>query len=135
MEKQAHLKWVDNLQFVGQTPNGQSVVMDGNGNGFSPMEMLLLGTAGCTAMDVVSILQKKRVKVSGFEIHITGQRAEEHPKRYTHIHVEYIVYGTDVKPTDVERSIELSETKYCSAMASLNAQISHSYRIEKTPST
>ena len=96
------------------------------------MQMILMGVAGCTAMDVISILRKKRADVDHFEVNITGERAQEHPMRYTQIHVEYVVYGTVVKDKDVERAIELSENKYCSAMASLCAEIENSFRILNT---
>ncbi len=131
----ATLKWIDGLQFVGRVGNGPAVVLDSHegGSGPSPMELLLLGIGGCTAMDVISILQKKRAQVSGLEINLSGERAEEHPKRYTKVHIEYVVYGKEIKPADVERAIELSETKYCSAMASVNAELSSSYRIVERP--
>jgi putative redox protein len=95
------------------------------------MELLLIGLAGCTAMDVVSILQKKRQPLTGLQTKVTAERAEEHPRVYTKIHVEYVVTGKGVKPEAVERAIELSETKYCSAMATLRhtAEITSSYRI------
>jgi putative redox protein len=95
------------------------------------MELLLIGLAGCTSMDVVSVLQKKRQPLTGLQTKVTAERADEHPKVYTQIHVEYIVTGADVKPEAVERAIELSVTKYCSAMAMLRqaAEITTSYRI------
>jgi putative redox protein len=88
-----------------------------------------MGVAGCTAMDVVSILQKKRVNFSGLQINITGERADDHPRRYTRIAIEFVVTGRDIKEKDVERAIELSLTKYCSASASVNAEIASSFRI------
>ena len=97
--------------------------------GPSPMQAVAAALGGCTAMDVISILQKKRAHVTDFEINLSGERAEEHPKRYTSIHLEYVVYGKGIKPNDVERSIQLSEEKYCSARASLNASFSSSFRI------
>jgi putative redox protein len=131
MTIQAQLKWVDGLQFVARADGGPALVIDNSENaaGPSPMEFVLMGVAGCTGMDVISIMQKKRANVSRFEVTITGERAEEHPKRYTHILVEYVLYGHDIQPKAVERAIELSETKYCSAIASLNARFEHSYRI------
>jgi putative redox protein len=131
MATQAQLKWVEGLQFVARAGAGPALVTD-NGEdrgGPNPMELVLMGVAGCTAMDVISILQKKRADVTRFEVNITGERAEEHPKRYTHLVAEYVLYGHDIQPKAVERAIELSETKYCSAIASLNAQFEHSYRI------
>lgn len=131
----ATLKWTGGLQFVGRAENSPAVVLDSHdgGSGPSPMELLLLGIGGCTAMDVISILQKKRAQVDGLEVNLSGERAEEHPKRYTKIHIEYVVYGKEIKPADVERAIELSETKYCSARASVNAELSSSYRIVEKP--
>jgi putative redox protein len=93
------------------------------------MEMVLMGVAGCTAIDVIMIMEKRRANVTDFQINISGTRADEYPRRYTHIHIEYVLHGRGIKVKDVERAIELSENKYCSATASLNAQIEHSYRI------
>lgn len=132
MTIQAQVKWIDDLQFVARAGSGPAVVMDtsDSGGGAGPMELMLMGTAGCTAMDVITILKKKRLKVTGFKVNISGERAEEYPKRYTDIHIEYVVYGTDLKPDGVNQAIDLSEKKYCGAMASLNARITHSLRIE-----
>jgi putative redox protein len=91
------------------------------------MEMVLMGVAGCTAMDVVSILKKKRSSFTDLHVNISGNQAEEHPKRCTDISIEFVVHGKGAKPGDVERSIELSVTKYCSAMASINAEVEHTY--------
>ena len=88
-----------------------------------------MGIAGCTAIDVVLIMQKKRANLTGFEINISGERADAHPRRYTDLHVEYVLHGTNISPKAVERAIQLSESKYCSAMASLNANVTHAYRI------
>jgi putative redox protein len=127
----AQLKWTDGFQFVGRAGDGPAVVIDTHGgrSGPSPMQMVLMGLGGCTAVDVVLILQKKRVNLVGFEVNIRGERAEEHPRRYTDIHIEYVLRGTGIKAKAVEQAIQLSEEKYCSAMASLNARFSHSYRI------
>lgn len=132
MTIQAQVKWIDELQFVARAGSGPAVVMDASdsGGGAGPMELVLMGTAGCTAMDVITILKKKRLKVTGFKINISGERAEEYPKRYTDIHIEYVIYGTDLKPGGVKQAIDLSEKKYCGAMASLNARINCSFRIE-----
>ena len=127
----AKLQWTKGLQFLGRAGNGPAVVMDtpDGGGGPSPMEMVLLGVAGCTAIDVVSIMKKKRVHLTHFQVFISGDRAEDHPKRYTKIHIEYVLYGKGIKPKAVEQAINLSETKYCSASASLNAEFSHTFRI------
>jgi putative redox protein len=133
MEMRAQLKWTDGFQFVGQANDGPATVIDSRDgrSGPTPMEMILMGVAACTAMDVIVVVQKKRIELTGFEINITGQRAEEHPQRYTDIHIEYVLHGPDITPKAVERAIELSETKYCSAIASLNAHFDHAYRIVK----
>ena len=127
----AQLKWTDGLQFVARAGNSPAVVLDSSegGSGPSPMEMVLIGVAGCTAIDVVLIMQKKRAAMTDFQVNITGQRAEEDPKRYTDIQIEFVLYGSDIKPTAVEQAIRLSETKYCGAMASLNAEFETTYRI------
>jgi len=132
MAIQAQVKWIDELQFVARAGSGPAVVMDtsDSGGGAGPMELILMGTAGCTAMDVITILKKKRLNVTGFKINISGDRAEEYPRRFTDITIEYVVFGTDLKPEGVRQAIDLSEKKYCGAMASLNARISHTFRIE-----
>jgi len=134
MTTEAVLQWTDGLQFVGRARQGPAVVLDNpeGGSGPSPMEMLLLGVAGCTAMDVVSILRKKRAPFTGMQIHIHGERAESHPRRYTRVQIEFVVYGRGVKAADVERSIELSVSKYCSATASINAEIEYGFRIPES---
>jgi putative redox protein len=131
MAKHAQLKWTDGLQFVGRAGNAPAVVIDNpeGGSGPSPMDLVLMGVAGCTAMDVFSIMQKKRAVVNGFTINVRGKRDEKHPKRYTTIHIEYIIEGKGIKPAAMEQAISLSVTKYCSATASVNAGIEHSYRI------
>ena len=131
MAMQVQLKWTDGLQFVARAGDGPAVVIDSRdgGSGASPMELILMGVAGCTAIDIVLIMQKKRANLTGFEINISGERADEHPRRYTNVDIEYVIYGTGIKPKAVEQAIQLSEEKYCSAMASLNAEHTHSYRI------
>ncbi len=131
MTMQAHLHWTDGMQFVARAGHSPAFVLDNaeGASGPTPMETVLIGIAGCTAMDVVSILKKKRAPFTGFQVNITGERADDHPKRYTKIHLEFVVCGKEVKAKDVERSIELSVTKYCGAIASVNAAVEHSYRI------
>jgi putative redox protein len=130
----AQLNWTEGLQFIARASNGPAVVIDSSdgGSGASPMELVLIGVAGCSAIDVVMIMQKKRADIVDFKVNISGERAEDHPKRYTRIQVEYVFYGRGIKPNAVEQAIELSETKYCSASASLNAQIDSTYRIIET---
>ncbi len=137
--KTAQVTWVGpGLRLVGKADDGPAIIVDhlmpGEErfqSGPTPMELLLIGLAGCTAMDVISILQKKRQPFKGLQVKASGERAEEHPQVYTRIHIEYIVTGDGVDPQAVERAIELSETRYCSAAAMLGAvaQITTSYRI------
>lgn len=141
MTKHAILKQIDGLSFAVKGDSNHWVIIDGpasvggNDAGSRPKELVLYALAGCTASDVVSILKKKRVSLYGFEMHLTGHEAEEHPKVFTDIHVEYVFIGDDIDPADVERAIELSTTKYCSVSAMLRAsvKITHSYRIEPSP--
>lgn len=105
----------------------------GHGAGTRPMRLLLLGMAGCTAMDVISILRKKREQVSGLRVEVRGRRADEHPRVYEAFEVVYYVRGAGLSQNAVERAIELSETRYCSAMAMLGkaAAITSRYEIEE----
>ncbi len=113
------------LRFVGEADSGHSIVMDGAsafGGGDSaprPSELLLLGLAGCTGMDVVSILRKKRQAVTSLEVMVSGEQREEHPRAFTKIRVKFVVRGESVDPGAVRRAIELSEEKYCSVGATL----------------
>ena len=131
MSERAEMKWTDGLQFIGRAGNSPAIIMDNpeGGSGPSPMQVVLIGIAGCTGMDVVSILKKKRSTFKDLQINVTGDRKEDHPKAYTKIHMEFLVYGQGVKPADVERSIELSVTKYCGAIGSVKAEVDYSYRI------
>lgn len=133
----ANITWVQDMQFVASGDSGHAIVMDsspdvgGHDSAARPMEVLLMGLLGCTAMDVISILKKKRQPVQGFKIFATGERSAEHPKKYTKIHLEYVAYG-DVDPKALARAIELSETTYCGATATVRgvAEVTHSYRVE-----
>jgi len=131
VEMQANLKWIEGWQFVARAGDGPAVVIDGHTprGGPSPMELVLMGVAGCTATDVILVMEKKRQKVTDFQVNISGERAKEHPRRYTHIHLEYVLTGTGISEKAVERAIQLSEEKYCSAISSLCAEVDHSYRI------
>jgi putative redox protein len=134
MSMEAKVTWVEDRRFVGQASSGHAIVLDGSTDklGPSPMELLLIGMAGCTAYDVASILEKKRQTVSSLEVSARAERAEEPPRVFTRIEVEYVVRGRGIKPKAVEDAIHLSEEKYCSAsiMLGQTAQISTSYRIE-----
>ena len=111
--------------------------MGGDNDGIEPMELVAIGLAGCTALDVISILQKKRQDVTEFEVQVHAQRAAEFPKVFTNITIEYIVVGHNVEPAAVERSIELSATKYCPVQAMLAGacNIEHKYSIKDANTT
>lgn len=136
--KRAIVKHLQGMTFAAKADSNHWVILDGSTSdggsdaGATPKELLLFALGGCTAMDVVSILKKKRAPVDGFEIHLSGNTREEHPTVFTDIHVEYVIYGEKVKPADVEQAIELSTTKYCSVSAMIQkaAHLTHSYRIE-----
>ena len=138
MIKRAIVKQLNGITFAGKSDSNHWVVIDGpesfggSDAGSRPKELLLLALGGCTASDVVSILKKKRVALEDFEVRLKANVREEHPQVFTDIHVEYVFYGEDIIPADVERAIELSTTKYCSVSAMLrnNVNITHSYRIE-----
>lgn len=136
--RHAIVKQVQGITFASKADSNHWDMVDGpetlggSRAGSSPKELLLLSLGGCTATDVVSILQKKRSPFTGFEIRLKGNVRDEHPQVFTEIHIEYVVYGDDVKPEDVERAIELSTTKYCSvsAMLAASVKLTHSCRIE-----
>ena len=134
------IKWLDYMSFVGESGSGHSVVMDGapeaggRNLGVRPMEMLLLGLGGCTSFDVISILRKSRQQIVDCEVEIEAERAEEIPKVFTRIHVHFIVSGTDLDPKKVQKAVELSADKYCSAsrMLEKSAAITHDFEIRET---
>lgn len=128
--------WKGKMLFEGSVESGITLPMDtsvesgGEDNGFRPVELLLVGLAGCTAMDVISILKKKRQDVTAFEVQVVeAERAADHPKVYTRIVLEYSVTGRGVDREAVERAVELSETKYCSAQAILGKVATIEHRI------
>jgi len=126
--------WRENEIFDGTPTSGFTVRMDGAGKaGPSPMELVLLGLAGCTGADVIDILRKKRQEVTSLEVRVHGERAAEHPRKYTHVEVNFVVTGRGVDPQAVRRSIELSETKYCSVSATLrdSAQITTRFEVHE----
>jgi len=137
--REARAVWKGDMTFESEGRKDIGVVMDtipevgGDNKGFTPMELILVGLAGCTGMDVISILRKKRQDVTGFEVITRGTNAEEHPRVYTEIEIEYVVRGHNVDPKAVTRAIELSEGKYCPATNMLNktAKITSKYRIEE----
>jgi putative redox protein len=128
------VRHVAGRQFVGWDSTGHGIVMDavpefkGEGTGMRPVELLLYGLGGCTAMDVVSVLEKKRQKVTGVEIVLNGtQREDDYPHYYERIEIEYLVTGYGVDPAAVQRAIELSEDKYCSVKGALGPQVQVSW--------
>ena len=133
-----NVTWKSKLSFTANGENGFTLPLDaepavgGDGNGFEPMELIALGLAGCTAMDTISILQKKQQGITSFEVQIHAEKATEFPKVFTHIIIEYLVVGHHVEPAAVERAIELSATKYCPAQAMLSkaCRIDHKYSIK-----
>lgn len=135
----ANIRRVNGITMVGKSESGHWVTMDGPVKfggadaGVRPMELFLIGLGGCTGMDVLSILAKKRVKLNDFEIEINADRAPEHPKVYTKIHLKYIFYGNNIPVEAVERAIELSETIYCSASEMLrqSTELTTEYEIRE----
>ncbi len=139
-EHKAIVKQIQGISFIGKTESNNWVPMDGPENfggsnaAIRPKELLLLSLAGCTGADVSAILQKKRIKLDGFEINISAESTETHPKVYTKIHLEFMFYGPGIKEKDVERAIELSQTVYCgvTAMLEKSIEITHSFKIEES---
>lgn len=133
----ASVTWQHGMTFTGTADTGFTVPLGtdpefgGDSDGFKPLELMAVSLAGCTAMDVISILQKKRQQVTSFEVRVHAERASEHPRIFTKMHVEYILTGKGINETALKRSIELSETKYCPAQALLSkaVKITHSHQI------
>lgn len=130
---------VDRMQFTAEAGSGHVVVMDaaeehgGQDTGFRPMELLLVGLAGCTGMDVISILRKQRQEVVAYEVSVRGERATDHPKVFTNITVEHVVTGRHIDSAAVARAIELSQTRYCGAGTMLRqlARLTHTFRVRE----
>jgi putative redox protein len=126
-------EWKDGLTFLGSNDLGNEIQMGSKENkeNISPMELLLLGLAGCTGYDVVSILVKKRQPIDNFKIKVRAKRAEDYPMVYTEIDVEYLLWGEELSKKAVEQAIKLSEEKYCSASVMLGktAKIKSSYKL------
>ena len=136
-EKSAHATWAGGMRFDVRTGSGHDLVLDvaeqdgGQNAGPTPTDLLLVGLAGCTGMDVVSILAKMRQEVTGLEIAVHGTRQDEYPQIFRQITVNYVVTGRGLRPENVGRAIELSETKYCTVGATLapTATITSTFRI------
>ena len=138
MNMNTNLTWAGGAAFIGASENGRTIVIDGPPEGGGrdlgprPMETLLLGMGACTAYDVLSILKKSRRLISDCKIEMSSKRAGDHPKVFTEIHVHFIITGDNLKDTQVERAINLSAEKYCSAsiMLGKTAKIMHTYEIK-----
>lgn len=136
----ARIKWVEDRTFVGESGTGHKIVLgtratpDGPTPGPSPMELVLIGTGGCTAFDVVQILEKGREAVEDCVVELEAERAETEPKVFTRIHMHFVVKGRNLAPAKVERAVQLSADKYCSASAMLahSAEITHDFEVVDT---
>ncbi|MEP1472083.1 MAG: OsmC family protein [Halieaceae bacterium] len=135
---QATVKWTDGAMFLGESGSGHTVVMDGpedlggRNMGCRPMEMLLLGTGGCSIYDVMSMLKKSRQNVVDCRVELQAERADEVPAVFTKINMHFVVTGIGLKENQVKRAVELSAEKYCSASIMLGAggvEITHSHEV------
>jgi putative redox protein len=131
---QAQLTWVEGMRFVASAGSGHDIVTESVGRpghlGPSPMELFVIGIAGCTAIDVVAILRKMREPLTGLAVATTATRASDHPKRITAIEFAYTVRGRGLSREKVERAVDLSQCTYCSALASLREDCKVSSRVE-----
>ena len=136
----ARIKWVEGRTFVGESGSGHKVVLgtasgpEGRTPGPSPMELVLIGTGGCSAFDVVHILEKGREAIEDCVVELDADRAEQDPKVFTRIHMHFVVKGHGLSPSKVERAVQLSLEKYCSASAMIakTATITHDFEIVET---
>lgn len=135
---QASIKWTDGRQFVAESGSGHAVILDGNpdnggrNTGPRPMEMVLMGLGGCSAYDVINILEKARAKVTDCVAQLKAERADTTPAVFTSIHLHFVVTGVALKEAQVKRAVELSAEKYCSASLMLargGVNITHSWEI------
>lgn len=133
MANTAKVSWVDGALFVAEAGSGHTFTMDGSAEvggrnlGARPMEVMLIGMGGCTAIDVVSMLKKQRQDIRGVEVSLVGERASEHPMVYTDVKLVYTVRGRNLNKALVERAVSLSDEKYCSATAMFkkSAKVTH----------
>ena len=136
----ARIRWRNGMSFLAESGSGHEILMDGppeaggQNLGPRPMEMLLMGTGGCTAVDVLLILKKSRQEISDCVVEIEAERAAKDPKVFTRIHFHFILSGKRIKPEQIERAINLSAKKYCSAsiMLSKTAELTHDFEIIET---
>jgi putative redox protein len=132
----ARARWVEGMAFMGEAASGHAVMMDGapeyggRNIGIRPMEMLLIGLAGCTGFDVVQILKKGRENVTGCDVEVEAERATEDPKVFTKIHLSYKISGRGLSQAKAERAVTLSKEKYCSASIMLGATAEMSYSLD-----
>ena len=131
--KEVSATWKGGLSFIGENAEGGTVQMGPMEESIGPMQLILVGLAGCTGIDIVTILQKKKVTLTDFKVNVRGKRADSYPMVYTDIEVEYLFWGDELKGKDVEQAIELSEQEYCSAsiMIGKTANIQSRYKILK----
>ncbi|RPI37191.1 MAG: OsmC family peroxiredoxin [Nitrospiraceae bacterium] len=133
----AKVTYLNGMQFVGEADSGHAIVMDGapdvggRNTGLRPTELLLLGIGGCSGMDIVSILKKKKQDVKGVEINVDGRKADSYPQKFTEIQLEFVITGKNISEEAVKRAVQLSMEKYCSVKATLegSSKITYSYKI------
>ncbi|MBF0520151.1 MAG: OsmC family protein [Nitrospirae bacterium] len=134
---EAKLTYVSGMKFVGEASSGHAIVVDGEREhggdnvGLRPSELLLIALGGCSAMDVISIMKKKKQHITSFEINVNGNKVDTHPKKFDKIVVEYVFKGKDISEEAVQRAVELSMTKYCSVKATLEGgvPIEYTYKV------
>jgi putative redox protein len=134
-----NVKWNGGMRFTATTEEGDSLTMDtdaesgGEGHGFRPVKLVLVGLGGCTGMDIVWILKRQRQEVTGLEMNVTGTRRKKDPRYYEDVQIEYVVRGRNLRESAVKRAIELSEQKYCSVRGIFRPEVkvTTSYRIEQ----
>ncbi|WP_107853242.1 OsmC family protein [Oceanimonas marisflavi] len=131
----AKVSWLDGMRFEAVSNSGHKIILDGTnpGEGISPMEAVLLGAGGCSAIDVVSILEKGRQAITGCEAELSAERAENPPRVFTHIHLNFVLTGRELPEKQVARAVELSMKKYCSVIKMLEkaVEISSSFEIRE----
>jgi putative redox protein len=129
------VNWVEGMEFRAETGSGHTLTMDASADsggadlGARPTELLLAAVGGCTGIDIVSILQKMQQPVDGVKVEVSGDRADEHPRRFTQIQLRYIVSGKGLTEERVARAVQLSTEKYCSVLHSLNANYEYGFEI------
>jgi putative redox protein len=134
-----NVKWEGGMRFSATTEEGDTLTMDtdresgGEGHGFRPVKLVLVGLGGCTGMDIIWILKRQRQEITGLEMNVTGTRRKKDPMYYEAVQIEYVLHGRDLRESAVKRAIELSEQKYCSVRGIFRPEVkvTTSYRIEK----